>query len=223
MKKLPPSSFRRGHRDYLDDSLYLQSAINETERLVTYTGLNANSKVLDIGCGSGKLLIGILESIGEIRYYYGIDVDHKAITWCNNNLKLDWTKFTYIGVRNDRYNPAGYDIDGRFSFPTNQHFDIIYLYSVFSHMITNDIRLYLKEFKRLLKPGGYVFLTIFVEDNVPDMTINPDNYIGKWSGKLACVRYNRQYFESLLDGFQIDRFIYRETKSKQSVYYLRKL
>ena len=65
-------------------------------------------------------------------------------------------------------------MDAGFQIPiSDRQFDIIYLFSVFSHMTSDEVQLYMGEFQRLLAPSGKMFLTAFVEEAVPDMTINP--------------------------------------------------
>jgi ubiquinone/menaquinone biosynthesis C-methylase UbiE len=43
--------------------------------------------------------------------------------------------------------------------------DRIILWSVFTHMFRADISHYLKEFSRVLRPGGFVFATCFIVDD----------------------------------------------------------
>lgn len=79
------------------------------------------------------------------------------------------------------------------------------------HMLTEGVRAYLEEFRRMLRPEGRIFLTAFLEEDegVPDVSENPEGYLGReWKGPLHCVRYNRKFFETLLDenGFRLDWF-----------------
>lgn len=87
-------------------------------------------------------------------------------------------------------------------------------------MVISDIEMYLKDFSRLLRPKGKVFLTAFVEDSVPDISINPEGYWLVPSGPLHCVRYQKSFFESLLakQGFNIDVFHYGAETDGQSAY-----
>lgn len=112
-------------------------------------------------------------------------------------------------MESTRYNPDGAQFDDDFAFPfEDEEFEIITLYSVFTHMLTDGVRAYLKEFKRLLTPDGRVFITAFIEEGVPDMVENPEGYLGyEWKGSLHCVRYNQEFFERLVDeaGLKLER------------------
>lgn len=89
-------------------------------------------------------------------------------------------------------------------------------------MTSQDVRTYLKEFRRLLVPGGIVFLTAFVESGVPEITVNPSEYQRAWQGALHCVRYEQQFFEGLVvaAGLKVHRFDYGRETDGQSAYYL---
>jgi SAM-dependent methyltransferase len=206
--------------------LYLESAENEAKRLVKHFQCNINSRVLDVGCGLGRLPIGILRIIGEIDYT-GIDVDKISINWCNRFIgKYHPTfKFRHLSVYNERYNEKGTKIDKDFRFDfADSSVDIIYLFSVFSHTTEEDMRIYLKEFDRILRGNGFIFFTTFVEENVPDITFNPENYSIKCSGPLHIVRYNKEYIFSIIKeyGFTVASFMQSVEVDGQSGLYLQK-
>lgn len=209
---LPPKNLRPCGKGFQDDAFYLGSARKEADRLVADLGLAEESSLLDVGSGPGRLAIGILERIGEIRRYCGVDVNEDSARWGWKYItgKHPRFQFLHIDVENTRYNPDGAASDSDFSFPFGEdEFDIITLYSVFTHMLTDGVRAYLKEFERVLRPGGRIYLTAFLEDDVPDVEENPEGYLGReWKGALHCVRYNRKFFEGLLDeaGFRLDGF-----------------
>jgi SAM-dependent methyltransferase len=222
---LPAKHLRLCGSRFWDDAYFLASAQAEVERLIRHLGLNRKSRVLDVGCGVGRLALGILSRVGEIEKYRGIDVSAPVIDWCGRYLTPEHPgfQFVHIDVHNPRYNPGGQTINPEFQLPfAEREFDIIYLYSVFSHMTTGDVRAYLREFRRLLDGAGRVFLTGFFEEGVPEMSVNPEGYRRKWSGELHCVRYHRGFFESLAgeQGFQVGRFDYGQDTDGQSAMYL---
>lgn len=212
--------------EFKDDSFYLKSAEGEANRLVNHFQCTIKSRVLDVGCGQGRLPNGILRVIGEIDYT-GIDVDIKSIDWCKRYLEKDHSsiKFKHFNLYNERYNKNGIKIDDRFRFDIgSKSADIVYLFSVFSHTTEEDMRVYLKEFLRILDEEGRVFFTTFVEEDVSNVSINPENYRLKCSGPLHIVRYNKDYLFSLLNetGYSILKFTHATEADGQSAIYLRK-
>jgi hypothetical protein len=76
-----------------------------------------------------------------------------------------------------------------------------------------------------VKNAGYVYLTAFIEENVPDVVENPENYLGVSSGRLHRVRYEKGYFASLVKkaGFRCKEFLPKKiVRTGQSVVILNK-
>ena len=180
---------------------------------------------MDIGCGQGRFLTGLLSVYGNVTEYVGVDVHQKSINWASQNLATSSQNisFYHLDILNERYNPKGtYLSEERLSFLTSDHFDLITLFSVFSHMKLDDIKSYLIEIKRVLATKGKVYLSIFVEYGVPEEEENPENYNRQWSGRLHCVRINRHKFEDIVyqSGLEVDYFKHRHTNDGQSTYVL---
>jgi len=224
---LPPRHLRFCGDEFKSDSYYFESSKLEAERLAKNCALTLKSSLLDFGCGSGRLSIGILQSIGEIKCYRGVDVNGACIRWCKKHITREHPNFQFIrtDVKNLRYNPKGKAPDEALRLPFEDGaFNIIYLYSVFSHMDLDDVKLYTKEFHRLLASSGKIFLTAFLEDNVEEVAVNPKDYRMNWSGDLHCVRYGRAFFEELLskNGYKVDHFVYGKETEGQSALYISK-
>ncbi len=211
---------------YQDDGFYVKSSEHEANRIVDHFGANKGSRVLDIGCGQGRLPIGILRVIGEIDYT-GIDIDRRSVDWCKRYIEAEHPtfKFRHLDLHNERYNKTGTRIDEDFRFDIEPgSIDIVFLFSVFSHTTEEDMRVYLKEIARILVDGGNVFFTTFVEEDVPNFSENPDNYQLECSGPLHVVRYNKEYLFSILDeyGYSVSDFTHQTEPSGQSAIYLSK-
>lgn len=213
--RLPPPILRPCTVEFKDDRFFVASARREVDTLIERCGLAPGSRILEIGCGTGRLPLGILSRGLSIRTYEGIDVDRQAIRWCHRWITRAHPafRFTFLDAYNERYNPAGairLDEKFRFNF-RDAGFDVISLYSVFTHMEVEDIRVYLREIRRLIAPQGRIFLTAYLESRVPDVSINPPGY-GESSGTpLHRVRLDKQYFESLLadQGLEMVRLDHR--------------
>ncbi|MDQ3932589.1 MAG: class I SAM-dependent methyltransferase [Actinomycetota bacterium] len=227
---LPPPRLRFGGsklRD--DDDYYIASACGLTDTLRQRCALTTTSRVLDVGCGQGRLLIGIQATMDRVAEYVGFDVHGPSIDWASKHLaRAPWIRFERVDGHNDRYNAAGRVAIDAIHLPaassTDGKYDCIVLFSVFTHMRLQEIVTYLGEIRRVLSPQGRAYVTAFVEDGVPDEVENPPEYgYGeKWSGPLHCVRINRDAFEHYVSamGLQIEDFQYRENDVHQSSYVL---
>lgn len=154
----------RLHRD--SDERFRTVAVSLADTLYRF-GLAPDHALLDVGCGVGRLPIGLLERGGFRGRYVGFDVSHKHIRWARNNLTPVAPKFRFrlVDVQNDRYNPDGSVTGNDVRFPVRTGaFDFACLFSVFTHFEASDIALYLAELNRTLRPGGHVVSTWFLWD-----------------------------------------------------------
>jgi SAM-dependent methyltransferase len=104
--------------------------------------------VLDFGCGWGRIIRFFLKDV-EPERLFGVDQVEEAIRACLNTNK--WCRFTLI----DPQPPTPL---------TAEFFDLIYLYSVFSHLPEEMHWALLREFHRLLVPGGMLIATTRARD-----------------------------------------------------------
>lgn len=223
---LPSKNLRFGGVHFQEDEAFLATGEKDARTLQQWCGLIKESAILDIGCGTGRLAIGIASTLGTVRRYQGVDVSETAIDWCTRHITLQHPSFQFlwINVKNERYNPQGQAVSAQSTLPfPDATFTVIHLYSVFSHMRSPDIRAYLGEFRRLLAPGGSIFLTAFVEEGVADEEENPAGYRRDWKGALHCVRYALSFFTHLVKeaGLRIVHHEHGKETDGQSVCILR--
>jgi cyclopropane fatty-acyl-phospholipid synthase-like methyltransferase len=222
--KLPPTVYRMGGVHFRQDDAFVASAVAEVGRLEELIGLTAQSRLLDWGCGAGRLAVGIVEKLGRIDQYHGVDVQQHLVDWAQRHLgdRPGFT-FTHVDLANPRYNPGG---SPERSIPgATADYDGFYAYSVFSHLMGDDTSAYLGEVARLLRPGGRAFVTAFVEDDVPDQVENPVGYGPlEWRGPLHCVRFDRQFFEGMVRdaGLEVGSLEHGTEADGQSLYILDK-
>lgn len=224
---LPPLELRSCGARFHDDAYFVQSAVGEASRLRNVLGLGPTSRLLEVGCGAGRTAIGLLYAAYPLGTYDGIDINARAIAWCTAFISASHPQYHFwtVNAKHERWNPRGAEVTETFSLPFNSGvFDIVYLHSVFSNMIEKDVRVYTRDFQRLLARAGRVFLTAFVEEGVPPVTINPANYVMECRGPLHIVRYERQHLLSIFTscGFEVERFDYRAELDGQSGIYLRR-
>jgi SAM-dependent methyltransferase len=130
---------------------------------IDIAGLKPHERVLDVGCGTGRMarpLTGYLTS----GSYEGIDIVSAAIEWCQRAYqRLPNFHFHFTDIYNQAYNPAGSLRAAAYKFPfADASFDFVYLTSVFTHMLPADMENYLCEVTRVLKPGGRCLITYFL-------------------------------------------------------------
>ncbi|UJP03505.1 MAG: class I SAM-dependent methyltransferase [Nitrosomonas sp.] len=118
---------------------YLQKSGVDIEQIKT---------LLDFGCGSGRLLVG-WHMITPLIRLYGCDLNPQLIQWAQQHLPQP------IDCQLSHLNPP---------LPYQDHqFDFIYLISVFTHLSLETQKQWIQEFKRILRKGGYLMVTLHGE------------------------------------------------------------
>jgi SAM-dependent methyltransferase len=118
--------------------------------------LKPDNSVLEVGCGMGRLAWALTRYLNSEGSYEGIDVTKVAIGWCQRKIASKHPNFLFhlVDAFNGAYNPGGKISQSVFSFPYgDESFDLVYSYSVFTHMILEDVARYLTEIHRVLKTG----------------------------------------------------------------------
>jgi SAM-dependent methyltransferase len=110
------------------------------------TPLIPSSRVLDFGCGWGRVIRFFLKDVAP-ENLIGIDAHIYAVPACRETNR--WCQFERCEVE-----PPAPGLDAN-------SFDVVYAFSVFSHLSEKTHLLWLKEFARLLRPGGVLILTTF--------------------------------------------------------------
>jgi SAM-dependent methyltransferase len=139
------------------------------EEFLTYFveigGLRPTDRVLDVGCGVGRMAVPLTRYLTGDGGYEGFDVMADAIAWCQRHItpRFPAFRFAHVPLRSQVYNAAATTAPTAFAFPyPASSFDFVFLTSVFTHLLPADAQHYLAQIARVLKPRGRCFSTFFL-------------------------------------------------------------
>jgi SAM-dependent methyltransferase len=150
-----------------------------------YLSKKSRSLVLDIGCGVGKTARFLI--LNPLIDYCGFDIFLPSIVWCRREFPRivgDSFRFEHFDGFSETYNPDGKTAATDYKFPVEDgKVDLAFAASLFTHLLEKDMRHYLNETNRVLKPGGVAVFSIHtledLKDQYPNTKIeNGKNYIG---------------------------------------------
>ena len=107
--------------------------------------------LLDFGCGWGRITRFFLKDI-DGQKLWGIDQWKELVEQAQQLTQ----RCRFLHVEQDP--PTEF---------SNDMFDVVFSYSVFSHIDEDQHKRWLAEFKRILKPGGLVIATTWERDHIP--------------------------------------------------------
>ncbi|MCM3881610.1 MAG: class I SAM-dependent methyltransferase [Vicinamibacterales bacterium] len=132
--------------------------------LIARAHMTPSAAVLDVGCGNGSVSRALTQVLTPAGQYEGVDVNGASISWLQERYRgFPNFHFSHADVYNKMYNPGGRLTAGDYRFPfADSAFDLVLLKSVFTHMMPVDVRKYIHEIDRVLKPGGRAVITYFL-------------------------------------------------------------
>jgi SAM-dependent methyltransferase len=155
---VPPPDVFTARENYADVARRLFAV------LVQVSGIGVGERVLDVGCGTGRLAVPLVDRLGPEGSYEGFDANAQRIEWCNAEIAPLHPRFRFQAI--DVFNVdtrEGAVAAGELTFPyPDDDFDLVMLFSVFTHMLPDGVERYLAEISRVLKPGGRAVITWFL-------------------------------------------------------------
>lgn len=130
-------------------------------------GLQPDERILDVGCGVGRIgahLTGYLEP-QRGGSYDGFDVMPDAIAWCRRRITPRHPEFRFqlAELHNGTYSPVADADAAAFEFPyPGDRFDVVFAASLYTHMFAYQVANYLEQTARVLRPGGRSAASFFL-------------------------------------------------------------
>lgn len=217
-----PRKLRRGGKRG-DEAASVASARDLIRLLCRVTGVSslAGMSVLDVGCGC-KLVQAILNDNLPVGRYTGIDVFPELIDFLRTQVTDARFSFHRMDTQNAMYNPDGQPLGAQTRLPlADELFDIICLFSVFTHLAPHDYSAMLRVLRPHIKPGGTLVFSLFVHEEtaaghgfidgvaramiaddivVEEQAVTPDFL--DWDAERPLFRalYSRQHALELIEG-----------------------
>ncbi len=160
----------------IEDWLYLATHLPFINKELSL--LKKNAKIMEAGCGIGQWVFWIAEQGFSV---VGIDIAPGAILTANNYAKKNNIKnvdFVQGDIRNLKIE--------------DNHFDFIFSFGVLEHFHKPEI--ILDEFKRVLKVGGKMFISVPNQYSTHTFTRFISKIIGRWD-----LGYERSYSQKSLN------------------------
>jgi SAM-dependent methyltransferase len=159
-----PLKFKRGA--YKDHEATAESAVFLIRYMCDRLGVSdlSGCDVLDVGCGT-KFTQAFLDHRLAVGSYVGVDVYSEMIEFLQENVADPRFEYHHIDVRNERYNPDAPAMTERTDLGLgDRRFDLICLFSVFTHMAPQDYGTMLRLLRRYVRPNGRLIYTLFIDE-----------------------------------------------------------
>jgi SAM-dependent methyltransferase len=183
---LPPKSDREAVA--MD---FLPKAFRSLDLLVGLARLRRDGRVLDVGCGVGRITYALAHYLSARGRYEGFDAAPRWIDWNQKTISARFPnfRFRFVDVRNGVYNRRSHENAAQLQFPyADGTFDTALVESVFQHNRVPVVRHYLDEIGRVLRVGGRCVVTSFLLRRgmrAADQRADRQNFIhsigGAWS------------------------------------------
>jgi len=168
MKLQIPQKFRRNSH-MVKTAGYDESAKEIIELMAERLGLAdfRDTNILDVGCGT-RFSAYMINNDTPVKSYTGVDVNEEIISFLQTEASPLDARFHYAHwpVRNALYNPEGVPLPLQNQLPVAGQFDVIWLFSVFTHLDPEDAAAMLRILRQHIAPHGKLIFTCRINNTV---------------------------------------------------------
>jgi len=132
------------------------------EAMIRYGRLAPHGTVLDIGCGCGRMAGPLTLYLNKQGSFVGFEPVAEAVAHAQAHLQQSNFRFEHADLNHYLYNPQGKVKAGDYRFPCEDgsvHVSIAG--SIFTHLDLETANHYLRETRRVLRPGGRALYSLF--------------------------------------------------------------
>lgn len=167
--------------------------------------LGPDGRVLDVGCGPGRMAYCLSCYLTSKGRYEGFDVVPRYVRRLRATVtrRFPNVRFRSVDLRNGVYNPRGDGSAAGFRFPyPAESFDAVVAFSVFQHLGPEVVRRYLREIGTVLRPGGRCVFSCFLISRPSDRTADALDFVhrvrGGWTAEASRPEVGFAYGERTL-------------------------
>jgi SAM-dependent methyltransferase len=197
---VPPQlqlGLHKTHEQWLESGLFAADLLCRTLGRKDLAGV----EVLDVGCGT-KLVKTLIDNSMPIGRYVGVDASSKVIDWLDDHVSDPSFEFHHLDAHNAMYNPDGVALDSFDLLPVGQRrFDLICLFSVFTHLAPHDYVAMLRLLRRHAKADAKLLFSLFLRDRdreakfaraVEELLASPDPEVRKRTEAAVARAHTRR-------------------------------
>jgi SAM-dependent methyltransferase len=208
----------------------LSVAVHFMSVLLDYADLSRHDRVLDVGCGCGRLAAALTQHLSPTGMYCGVDIVADLIDFANRHIKPLHPNFRFLTL--EKSNPAYDGWRGVGNSPTIGTLaeacevgtvDLCLGTSLFTHLDADMAIETLAAMRRALAPDGRVLISLFLLDNGTRSMIARGRsafrfehehaegiFVQDLHGPLGAVAFEHSYFVDLLTqaGLYVEKILY---------------
>jgi SAM-dependent methyltransferase len=192
---LPPARLRAQVGPAHADASYFLASGREHAQLIRNllheagTSIDGIAALLDWGCGCGR----VLRHWGGLprTEIFGCDIDGRMVEWCARHLPFARVSVTGLSP------PLPHDAET---------FDLVYAFSVFTHLTEELQRAWMSECRRVLRPNGHLLISTLGEHYASLDRLTASELESFGNGNIV-VLYERSAGTSLCSAYHPQQYV----------------